>query len=1568
VTIKRIALIFDNQARPETTGFYCRRALGKFVEVEHFLPEEIPEIPVNQFDLFLNIDDGFQYHLPDHLRPAACWVIDTHMNFPWCLEKATHYDYVFAAQQDGASRLFTEGIKTAQWLPLACDQEIHRPHVMDKIHDFAFIGNLIGQERRTLLDLLSKKYPAHFIGQKYFEEMARVYSASRLIFNCSVKNDVNMRVFEALGCGGLLLTNDLADNGQEDLFRDGKHLATYSSSEELMDKMGFYLSHEAEREKIARQGYENVVTQHTYQHRMRALLTSIETDQSKTNVSMSLSESQSIESLPIESAASNYHIPLPEKSVSACLLSWKRPDNIGQIITHLRQYSFIDDILIWNNNPEIHLEIEMEGVRVIQSDQNLVTYGRFLCAQHARHSTIFTQDDDCIVHNLPELYEAFLASPDRIAHGLKHPHLFANAENCFGKAQMSLVGWGAFFQKEWCRVLELYQDEYGVDELLIRKADRIFSLLLNRRHQSLLAEVTDLEGASGSEALSVLDDHLEMSEIAVKRALAVLKKGSSDLTLKSFPVTNIRSQDGIPDSKQDRQYFEFPRPEVVALIPQSAQNVLDLGCGTGRLGETVKQRQSAHVTGVELDGLAARDACTRLDRVVQNNIETLSKEFSEGEFDCIVCADVLEHLQTPELTLKQINNWLTPEGTIVASIPNTRNQSVLTGLIEGNWTYERAGLLDQTHYRFFTRREIEKLFFRAGFQIDQFQMVPGPGYQEWQKQGCPGKVQIGNLHIDGLPPEEVSEFYAYQYLISASKRAQPDYGLTSIIIVTHNQLPYTQQCIDSLRMRTDEPYELILIDNGSTDGTPDYLNTIADARIILNPDNRGFPAAVNQGIAASSGQNVLLLNNDTLVTTGWLDRLLVQLHSGEDIGIVGPVSNNISGPQRIPVPYSDLASLDGFAWDWGKQHDQQSLDETRLVGFCMLIKRELIDRIGTLDERFGIGCFEDDDFCRRANAAGFRTVIAVDSFVHHFGSRSFIGANADFAGIMQENEQKYRQKWHATENQPEIQNELNQIVSPSADTEYPHTLSLCMIVRDNEDTIGPCLESIRPWVDEIIIVDTGSKDRTPDICREYGAHMFEFPWCDDFSAARNESIKHALGKWVFWMDSDDTITEECGRKIKELAAQDHPDHLMGFIMQVHCPGPAGDVSMTAVDHVKLFRNFPELRFEHRIHEQIIPAIRRRGGDVAWTDLYVVHSGSDHSVEGRKRKLERDYRLLELDNRERPNHPFVLFNLGMTYADDEKYPEAIQYLKQCLDVSHPGESQVRKAYALLVNALSQNEQHQEAWDYCCQGLSHFPDDKELLFRQAMLHHHFGRLFDAETVYLRVLNEKTDRHFTSIDVGLCGYKTRHNLAVVYDDMGRLDQAEKQWRMIIKEIPTYTTAWKCLGETLLKANRLEDVKQLAMVMRGQVETHIDGFVLNARLLERQGNPEEAIHLLQKKIKQKPQELDLLRELCRLNFEQSTPEDSLVALQSLTELDPCDASAFHNLGTTFMQLDLHEEAIENYRKSLELRPHSAETWNLLGHAYQNGGDYFNAKNAWQETLRLFPEHQEAAQLLNLE
>jgi len=490
---------------------------------------------------------------------------------------------------------------------------------------------------------------------------------------------------------------------------------------------------------------------------------------------------------------------------------------------------------------------------------------------------------------------------------------------------------------------------------------------------------------------------------------------------------------------KDTSYFEFDRPDVQALVPVSAKRILDVGCGAGRLGASLKARQSAHVTGVELNPRAAANAAKLLDDVRIANLETDVVDFSDGQFDCVICADILEHLRQPDVVLKQIRRWLSPSGVLIVSVPNVRNHTVIHSLLAGNWTYESAGLLDADHVRFFTRRELEKLLFRAGFVVDELRMVPGEGYSEWEAQGRSREISLGGFQIRAASPDDAAEFFAYQYLVRAVPKrrlskpprvartfiksgsaneiySDDDFGSTSIILVTFNELPYTRMCLDSLRMRTDEPYELIIVDNGSTDGTVEYLRAQSDVRLIENSENRGFPAAVNQGLAAAKGEQLLLLNNDTILTTGWLCRMLDVLDSDPKIGLVGPTSNHVGSAQQIDVDYRHLNDLDGFAWTRHSQliaERQPLVQETdRLIGFCLLFRRSVLDAVGLLDEQFGIGCFEDDDFCRRARAAGFSAVIARSAFIHHFGSVTFQASGADLGQILQTNQKLYDAKWY----------------------------------------------------------------------------------------------------------------------------------------------------------------------------------------------------------------------------------------------------------------------------------------------------------------------------------------------------------------------------------------------------------------------------------------------------------------------------------------------------------------------------------------------------------------------------
>lgn len=274
MTISRVALIYDDVSRPDTTGTHCLRALKQLCDVRHFRPDELQSISSRDFDLYLNIDDGLRYHLPASLRPCAWWVIDTHMDPSWAEEKGGAFDWLFAAQLDGATALRNTGIRT-EWLPLACNPHIHKPYPREKLWDVCFLGNLASPERQEWLELVQHHFPNSLIGQRYFDEFAKSYSEAKIGFNRSIKNDVNMRVFETLACGPLLITNDLRSNGQDELFKADRHFVVYTERDELLDKLVFYLKHDKLREKIAISGYREVLSRHTYLHRMQQLLGSI---------------------------------------------------------------------------------------------------------------------------------------------------------------------------------------------------------------------------------------------------------------------------------------------------------------------------------------------------------------------------------------------------------------------------------------------------------------------------------------------------------------------------------------------------------------------------------------------------------------------------------------------------------------------------------------------------------------------------------------------------------------------------------------------------------------------------------------------------------------------------------------------------------------------------------------------------------------------------------------------------------------------------------------------------------------------------------------------------------------------------------------------------------------------------------------------------------------------------------------------------------------------------------------------------------------------------------------------
>ena len=211
--------------------------------------------------------------------------------------------------------------------------------------------------------------------------------------------------------------------------------------------------------------------------------------------------------------------------VTACLLSWRRPQNLPAIVRSLQPLDFIDEILVWNNDPAHRLELEGAKVRVIEAERNEGCLGRFLCARQARNDVVYVQDDDVLVMNVAELYRGFCADPERIAHGLSPEHFRLRTRQHHGDCHVALLGWGAFFRKEWVAVLDEVPAPVRQTPLFHREADKFFSILLERRHNTLPGRLVHLDGHS-TPGLALWRDagHREATSLAVGRALRLVRE------------------------------------------------------------------------------------------------------------------------------------------------------------------------------------------------------------------------------------------------------------------------------------------------------------------------------------------------------------------------------------------------------------------------------------------------------------------------------------------------------------------------------------------------------------------------------------------------------------------------------------------------------------------------------------------------------------------------------------------------------------------------------------------------------------------------------------------------------------------------------------------------------------------------------------------------------------------------------------------------------------------------------------------------------------------------------------
>jgi GT2 family glycosyltransferase/2-polyprenyl-3-methyl-5-hydroxy-6-metoxy-1,4-benzoquinol methylase len=432
------------------------------------------------------------------------------------------------------------------------------------------------------------------------------------------------------------------------------------------------------------------------------------------------------------------------------------------------------------------------------------------------------------------------------------------------------------------------------------------------------------------------------------------------------------------------QYYKSQRWEVLELIPREATRVLDVGCGAGWLGEAIKSRQDAIVYGIDSASDAAGEAKRRLDRVWNMPVEEAVSELTDGFFDCIVTADILEHLVDPWTVLAQLRRKLAPNGTLVASIPNVGHWAVISGLVQGSWRYETEGLLDRTHLRFFTRRSVNELFWTSGLTIIDLRttMLGGRIPRRLLKAMRASGLRTDALEVDGR---------VFQYLVLAREPSRPvPPPRVSIVILNSNSRDDTLECLRSVHHLEYPHFDVVVVDNGSTDGSAAAIRAgFPGVTVIELPANRGHAEGKNVGIRHTLGQgaeHILVLNNDTVVHPSMLARLLDAATLAPHAGLWGPAICYDSRPDTVwRVGYNWTPTALSFVAVGTDEHESAvtTIHEVdSLVGCAMLVSRRVFQTVGLIDPAYGYS-WGDVDLCTRARRVGFKCVVAPEAKLWH---------------------------------------------------------------------------------------------------------------------------------------------------------------------------------------------------------------------------------------------------------------------------------------------------------------------------------------------------------------------------------------------------------------------------------------------------------------------------------------------------------------------------------------------------------------------------------------------------------
>ncbi|MFC4777936.1 glycosyltransferase [Paenibacillus sp. GCM10023252] len=348
-------------------------------------------------------------------------------------------------------------------------------------------------------------------------------------------------------------------------------------------------------------------------------------------------------------------------------------------------------------------------------------------------------------------------------------------------------------------------------------------------------------------------------------------------------------------------------------------------------------------------------------------------------------------------------------------------------------------------------------------------------------------------------------------------------------------------------------------------------------------------------------------------------------------------------------------------------------------------------------------------------------------------------------------------------------------------------ISLCMIVKNEEENLPRCLQSVHGAVDEIIIVDTGSEDRTVEIAQQYGAVIVTTPWQDNFAQARNAGLSQAAGDWILFLDADEELEQGCADRLRHYA---EGDEAVAYLLQVWNYGGTREDGGAAINPVlRMFRNRPQHRFVGRIHEQIAAPILEHNAEAKFelTDIRIHHYGYHPRAVADRDKVQRNTKLLEQTLLEEPGQPFHLYNLGVEYLRSGRAADALA----CFRAAEVADSFLHLNFAHLVlkyqvRCLLALGALDEALEAASGAAEKFHDYPDIWHYKAAVFTQLGRNADARAAAQRALELGPAQGAYHTEDGMGTHQTAYLLGQLYEADWLLPQAVKAYEDALRLSP--------------------------------------------------------------------------------------------------------------------------------------------------------------------------------------